>query len=123
MIFGVIFPTLLELGTKKGLIQAFHGIQHYNFSKSLGMSMTLFHNILYDNGQTWIDLGDKDLNFSQIRGQKGEYEACIFPLSRQFIFAPYFLSSISNFFCWIPYESPCLSFSMRFLIYLIVFVL
>ena len=33
------------------------------------MSMILFYDIVYD-GQTWIDFGDKDLNFFQKLGAK-----------------------------------------------------
>lgn len=52
--------TILEVGPKKGLKQAFNRILLYiNFSKCMGKSVILFYNILDYNGQTWIDVGDK----------------------------------------------------------------
>ena len=44
--------------------------------------MILVHNILYHNCQTLFDFADKDLNFSEIRGQK-ETVTYIFLISRR----------------------------------------
>ena len=61
------------------------------------MCIILFQYILYLFGQTWIDFAGKDMNFSEIRGQKHTFSWCL-----------------DNNFLMVPYENPCLNFSIRF---------
>lgn len=63
-------PTVLELGAEKGTKNKYCIEINYISSKSIGIFMILIHSILYHNLQTWIESLDKDLNCSEIKGQK-----------------------------------------------------